>query len=299
MAVKSLLLFPLLWLAALQEGWGEDLKIATQVLYSRPSVSFQTHPGSGGPQNITTLAPDAEARPGVEIRYRNYGLSFSSSFSDASNGPPRVLAGGLTDVRTFYYGDAWGFEGYNRSAHGFRSEDGEVSHPNMSLRSTSATLYRAAGYDSHVYRMADGMAETGVEPDLMFVFNLSQNRLRDDMNFLQGSGMWDSRFSGVRDLNLYSASAGLGLAVSSNAGGVYFDPALFLGFGAQYREWDGHPQTAFNLAKINLRMRLGYRSRWFDLGGGFENDAQLIMAEGNEDAIFSSLVARAQLQVYL
>jgi hypothetical protein len=51
--------------------------------------------------------------------------------------------------------------------------------------------------------------------------------------------------------------------------------------------------------KVNMRMRLGYRSRWFDMGVGFENDAHVIVGEGDADAIFSSFVARAQLQVYL
>jgi hypothetical protein len=302
-AVKPLLLFPLFCLALLQQGRAEDLKIGTQMVYSRPSVTFDTRSDARDPRDVISLAPDARVRPGVEVRYRNYGFSFSSSLAEASAGAPRLVSGGLTDARTFYYGDAWGFEGYHRYARGFHSESdkhgvSEVYHPDMTLRSTSLTLYRALDDDFHVYRLSDGLPESGVEPDLMLVFNVSQNRLHDGMAFMYGSGVGGSRFEGLQDLNLYGASAGMGLVLSSNAGGVYFDPALFLGYGVQYREWNGRPETTFNLLKVNLRMRLGYRNRWFDAGGGFENDGNAAFV-GKESVTFNALVARAQIQLYL
>ena len=268
------------------------------MVYSHPSVAMETF----GP--TIEFAPHSSPRPGAEIRYRNYGLSFSSSLADASLGAPKFVQSGLTDARTFFYGDAWGVEGYHRYARGFYAQSGtdsnstQISHPDMTLRSTSLTVYRAVGRETHVYRMADGLATSGAEPDFLLTFALSQNHLRDEIPFLQDVNVSGSRFDGLQNLNIYSASVGGGLALSINANGVYFDPALFVGVGMQYREWDGRGETTFNLVKANLRMRLGYRTRWFDAGAGFENDAHAALA-GEESAVFSSLLARAQIQVYL
>ena len=269
------------------------------MVYSNPMVEFKTSQGTN-----VTLAPHTHARPGFEVRYLNYGVSFSSTFAEASDGPPRFLSGGLTDIQTFYHGDAWGFEGYHRYARGFYSQTDvvgapEFSHPGMTLQSTSATLYRAMGEEFRVYRLSEGLATTGVEPDAMLTFALSQNHLRDNEAFMRGSGVSGSRFDAVQDLNIYSASVGAGLALSTNAGGLYFDPALFAGVGMQYREWDGHPETTWNLVKVNLRMRMGYRTRWFNAGAGFENDAHVAIAAENESVTFNALVARALLQIYL
>jgi hypothetical protein len=276
----------------------DDLKIATQLVYSRPSVAFQTQSGHQTPASLGSLVPNAQVRPGLEVRYRHYGVSVSTSLQDATYGMPRFFQGGLTDARTFYYGDAWGFEAYHRYARGFNTGDGRDDHPDMTLRSTSATIYRAAGQDFHVYRMADGITESGVEPDLLFTFGLSQTHLHDAEDFVVGTSTWGTRLEGLNDFKVYSGSLGAGLSLSSSAGGVYFDPALFVGFGVQYREWNGHPETTLNLVKVNLRMRLGYRNEGFDLGAGFENDAHTAMS-GDESVLINAFLARVQIQVYL
>ncbi|MCD6024988.1 MAG: hypothetical protein K0Q91_1904 [Fibrobacteria bacterium] len=290
------LALPFLCLAALGAPRAEGFKVGTQLVLSQPIVALETY----GP--TVEFAPRAEVRPGVEVRYRNYGFSFSVPLPDDADGAPRFASGGLSDARTFYHGEAWGFEGYHRYARGFHARAGadsaEISHPDMNLRSTSLTVYRAAGRDSRVYRLSDGLSTPGMEPDLILAFGFSQNRLRDEVSFLQGTGITGSRFNGMRDLSVYSASAGMGLALSTNFSGLYFDPALFVGFGMQHREWGGDSETLWNLVKVNLRMRLGYRTRWFDAGAGFENDAHAALA-GEESAVFSAVLARAQIQVYL
>lgn len=275
----------------------QDFRAGAQIVYSRPSVSFQTN------DRTVEFGPDVEARPGIEVRYRNYGFSFSTSLDDATSAP-RFVSGGWSDFRTFYYGDAWGFEAYHREVSGFSAQGGgadsgrQIAHPGMSLTSTSGTVFRTLNRESKVYRLSDGLSTPGVEPDLLMMFGLSQNHLRDDVPFLQGTGVHDSRFDGLDNLDLYSASAGAGLALSINANGVYFDPALFAGFGMQYRQWNGKSEASFNLVKVNFRMRLGYRCRWFDLGAGFENDAHATFT-GDETAVFNALVARGQLTVFL
>jgi hypothetical protein len=275
----------------------QDFKVGTQLVYSHPSVTLDPRVG-----NTVQFAPRTEARPGVEMRYRNYGFSFSTSLSEATDGVPEFIAGGFADFRTYFHGQAWGVEAYHRRVRGFYAQvedsgGAEVPHPSMTLRANSVTLYRAMDSQSRVYRLSEGLVTPGMEPDFMWTFALSQNRLRDVVPFLTGTGISGSRFDDLRDMNLYSASMGAGFSISTNAGGLYFDPALFAGFGMQYREWDGRSETAWNLVKVNLRMRLGYRSRWFDVGAGFENDAHAALAD-EETAIFNALVARAIAQVY-
>src|SRR5690606_32498733 len=80
--------------------------------------------------------------------------------------------------------------------------------------------------------------------------------------------------------------------------GLYFDQSLFGGYGPQYRVWGERSDVTWNLAKVNLRVALGVRTRWFDAGVGVEDEAYASLA-GSDRMVVHALAAQAHVKVFL
>jgi hypothetical protein len=288
---------------ALPVGAG-DLRIGTHMAYSHPTIALET----GTTLGRIEYAPQTRSRPGFEIRSGPYGVSFTAPVAGGDWTNPEFSASeGLNDFRTHYHGGSWGVEAYHRHARGFYESysppaysgpQGQVYRPGMTLRTSGVTAYKSLDPDSRVYRLSEGLTATGGNIDFFVMVGASHTRLRDDKALVEEDVKGFSRFDNLRRVEVASLAAGGGMAITSNLHGLYFDQALFAGYGPQYRVWGNRADMTWDLVKVNIRAKLGVRSRWFDIGAGFENDAHAAMA-GNESAVFHTLVARAQLEVFL
>jgi hypothetical protein len=278
---------------------GEDFRVGTHMAYSHVIVTLKTGTSLGQIE----FAPRTNPRPGFELRAGHFGISLSAPVTDGDLATPEFSpAEGLNDLRTHYHGNSWGVEAFHRHARGFYASSefatAMVYHPDMTLRATGLTVYRSFDPDSRVYRLSEGLAATGGDVDFFLTMGASHTRLRDDMPLVDGRVAGASMFDELRRVDIASLAVGGGYAITSNLHGIYFDQALFAGYGPQYRVWGNRSDVAWDLVKVNIRAKLGVRSRWFDVGAGFENDAHAAMA-GKESAVFHSLVAKAQVEVFL
>jgi hypothetical protein len=281
-----------------------DLKVGTHMAYSHSTVMLNTGTAFGQIE----FAPRTNPRPGFELRSGPFGVSLTAPVAGGDWASPEFSAAeGLTDFRTHYHGGVWGLEAYHRYARGFYESHsppvysgprGEVYRPDMTLRTSGFTAYRALDPDSRVYRLSEGLGASGFEMDFFTTLAASHTRLQDDKPLVEEDVRGFSVFDNLNSVEVASLAAGGGFAITTNLHGIYFDQALFAGYGPQYRAWGDRTNVTWNLVKVNIRAKLGMRSRWFDLGAGFENDAHAAMA-GDESALFHSLVARAQLEVFL
>jgi hypothetical protein len=280
----------------------EDLRIGSQYSYSHPTFVLETGAESGRVE----FAPRVSAQPGFEANYRGFGFATSlplpdfsgHAFSGEGNGQ------GLNDFRAHWHGDDWGVEAYHRYANNFEAmpelpAGGPVTpRPDVTLRLTDVTVYRSLDPDSKVYRLSEGLDATGGEADFFLMLSASNARLRGDAPFVPGLAATDSRFAGVKAIDVSALGVGGGYSLSGNLAGLYIEQALFAGYGPQYRVFGDEADWAWNLVKVNVRFRMGLRTRWFDAGAGFENDAQAVFA-GDDRLLAHALVARAGLEVFL
>ena len=285
-------------------------RLGTHAGYSQPSVSLKTGAGT------YEYAPRLVSRPGMEVNYGGFGFSMTlpgaagwDRWADwARAGSAR--GEGLNDFRTHWHGATWGVEAHHRHARGLEVTGAPrelqpstwawrapQSRDDASLRLTDLTVYRALDPDSRVYRISEGRARDGGDVDFFVMMAASRARLQGDRDLLaglpgSGAGEGASRFHGSRAVEVTSLAAGAGYAISGNLHGLYIDQSLFAGYGPQFRDWGNRRDAAWNLAKVNVRLNMGLRTRWFDVGAGFENDAHAALA-GGERALFHALVARA------
>lgn len=285
------------------EVFSQPLTVGTYMLYSQPVIALETRSEGGRVE----FAAQTRARPGFEVNYGRFGVAMTASQGEAGGSwaTPGIPAGGLNDFRIRYHGSAWGFEGQHLSARGFdRESDGRPgvrereNRPGMTLRTTTGTLYRAFDPDTRIYHLSEGIAERGGDLDAFLTVGASHSHVHDDASLLSGLEASESAFASVRDMEVASLAVGGGLAVSSNMAGLYFDHALFGGFGPQYRAWGGHSEVEWDLVRVNLRVRVGVRNRWFDAGVGFENEAHTAFA-GPERMVVHAMAAQAKLEVFL
>jgi len=273
--------------------------LASQYAYSHPTFVLETGTGAGQVE----FSPRLSAQPGFEANYKGFGFAASlplpdHAFSGAENGE------GWNDFRIHWHGDRWGVEAYHRDANGFEAMPelpvgGPVSlRPDVSLRLSDVTVYHALDPDSKVYRLSEGLDATGGEADFFLMFSASNARLRGDAPFVPGLSGTDSRFADVKAIDVSALGVGGGYSLSGNLAGLYIEQALFAGYGPQYRVFGDEADWAWNLVKVNVRFRMGLRTRWFDAGAGFENDAQAVFA-GDDRLLAHALVARAGVEVFL
>jgi hypothetical protein len=277
----------------------EDLRVGTSMGYSHALVTLRTVV----PEGDLEFAPETRPRPGFEVNYGKFGFSLAAPLAGGDWMRPEFSAAkGFSDFSSHYYGNAWGLEAYHHYTRGFYAQagaaSGRVFHPSMTMRASGITLYHALDPDSRVYHLNEGLVATGGNIDFFVALGASNTRVRDAIPLAEEYAYRESTFHDVRSMDVTSLSAGGGLAITSNLAGLYFDQALFAGYGPQFRVWDDRSDVAWNLVKVNLRAKLGIRSRWFDVGGGFENDAHAAMA-GKERAMFHSLVAKAGVELFL
>ncbi len=286
-----------------EPGQRPPLAVATHMRYAQPLITF----GLGGAGYVDYSAPGL-GRPGVDVSYGRFGFSASGAFLTdplenlwRAGGRPR---GDAQDIRTRYHGSQWGFEAHHLTAHGFDQEGYANRMPvqghrsDVRLRAAGATLYRSFDPDSRVYRLSEGMRETGGEVDVFLTAGLSHASLHGDHPLLPSMTTPGSRFANAERINVTSAVVGGGFAITSNLHGIYFDQSLFGGYGPQYRVWGERSDVTWNLAKVNLRVGLGVRNRWFEAGVGVEDEAYASLA-GSDRMVVHALAAQAQVKVFL
>ena len=259
--------------------------------YSRLSLMLQAS-GAGG-----EFVPRTAARPGFDVRYGPFGVAFT--LPEDAGSWPQPSSGGLQDMRAHYHGRTFGVEAHHRAMDGFSVYDGArgrfSEYSDMRLQSTGATLYFTVDPEARAYRLAEGRAMPGGGVDVFLTLAASHAGLRTDEPLVRKNG---SRFDGLQRMDAVTAAFGAGYAITSNLHGLYIDQALFAGYGPQWTSVDGRDELNLNIVKFNLRARIGVRSRYFDVGAGFENDAHAVVV-GRERATFHTLVARAQAELFL
>jgi hypothetical protein len=279
----------------------QSLSLGTHLRFAQPMVTF----GLGGVGHVDFNAAGA-GEPGVEAAYGRYGVSVSGAFlKDPADNLWNTGLGagqGVRDIRTRYHGSEWGVEAHYVSANGFhwdgRVYDQSVNgyRPDVVMNATGVTLYRAFDPDSRVYRLSEGLSETGGNVDVFFTAGASRASLRGDHALLPLMASPDSRFYEIHNASVTSASIGGGFAITSNLHGLYFDQSLFGGYGPQVRTWGDRSDVTWNLAKVNLRVGLGLRTRWFDVGVGVEDEAYASLA-GADRMVVHALAAQAKVGV--
>jgi len=280
-----------------------SFSIGTHMRYAQPLITF----GLGAAGHVDYSAPGV-GRPGVEASYGRFGLSASGSFLtnpiDDLWRAGRRPRGDAQDIRTRYHGSLWGGEAHHLTARGFDLQgfvngatvDGH--RPDVRLRAIGAMLYRSFDPDSRVYRLSEGRTETGGNVDVFLTAGTSHANLYGEHALLPSMTVAGSRFANAERIAVTSVSVGGGFAITSNLHGVYFDQSLFGGYGPQYRVWGDRSDVTWNLAKVNLRVGLGIRNRWFDAGVGVEDEAYASLA-GSDRMVIHALAAQAHVKVFL
>lgn len=281
----------------------QPLTVGTHMRYAQPMINF----GLGEAGHVEYSAP-GEGRPGVEVSYGRFALSASGGFlADPAQNfarPGFPADDGAQDLRTRYHGELWGFEAHHLTVRGFDlagrvgSSTLEEHRPDARLRAAGMTIYRSFDPASRVYRLSEGQMETGADVDVFLIAGVSHAGLRGDHALLPFRPATGSRFHDVDRVSVTSASVGGGFAITSNLLGIYFDQSLFGGYGPQYRTWGERSDVAWNLAKVNLRVGLGVRNRWFDAGVGVEDEAYASLA-GSDRMVVHALAAQARVKVFL
>ncbi len=300
--IGARLLAPFLAQPVCADLFPQPVTLGGSLIYAQPVIALETNSEGGRVE----FAARTHARPGLEATYGRFNLSVSaiSAGSDGNWLTPKIPAPDWNDVRTRYHGDLWGAEAFHQNVRGFDRQS-EASHHTapesrsaMSLQSSGATVYRSIDPDSRVYRLSEGLDQTGANFDVFWTLGMSHLKLRDDTPLLEGLYAPDSKFENVYAVDVTSLALGAGYAISSNMDGLYFDQALFGGYGPQIRTWGGHSEAAWKLVRVNLRARLGVRNRWFDAGVGFENEAHAALA-GSERLVLNALSAQVKVDVFL
>lgn len=280
------------------------LSFGAHMRYAQPLINF----GLGSAGHVEYSAP-GQGRPGVEASYGRFGISASGTFlTDPADNlwrAGRRPEGEARDLRTRYHGDQWGFEAHHLSAQGF-DVTGRVAgvpaiagrRPDVRLRAAGATVYRSFDPDSRVYRLSEGLSSFGGEIDVFLTAGASHAGVSGADALLPPGAGAGTRFDGVNRVTVTSATVGGGFALMSNLHGLYFDQALFGGYGPQYRTWGDRSDVSWNLAKVNLRVALGVRNRWFDVGVGVEDEAYASLVNSDR-MVVHALAAQARLKVFL
>jgi hypothetical protein len=277
------------------------VSLGTHLRYAQPRITLGVGGQGGAEYNIP-----GEGRPGVEAAFGRFGVTASGDFlrnpADHFLRASLLPQGDVQDIRARYHAASWGVEAHHLMAKGFHKTAGDhetyiANHrPDIRLRAAGATLYRSFDPESRVYRLSEGLSETGGHVGVFFTAGASHASVEGDAALLPNLKDRDSRFYRVNDATVTSATIGAGYAITSNMHGLYFDQSLFAGYGPQYRTWGERSDVAWNLAKVNLRVALGIRTRWFDMGVGVENEAYASLANSDR-MVVHALAAQAKVGV--
>jgi hypothetical protein len=246
-------------------------------------------------------------RPGFEVRYRNYGVSWSPPLFGSIQDDPNQIPSRYQDYKLFYYGSTWGVEGYYQKFRGFHSDPptgaSQIVHRGMTADAAIANVYYAFLHKSfpegEVRAMRDGLAETGYRITPLLMLSASRHALKSDQPFLGTiSGAERSAFGSMYQAITHSAIASGVLVCNLNWAGLYFDPGLGFGAGYQhntYGDGRGGPNVGF---KTLILLRTGYMTRWFDFGAMVQNDRTAVDVNPDEILGYESFLGRLYLEVF-
>jgi hypothetical protein len=247
-------------------------------------------------------------RPGFEVRWRNYGLSIAPSLFGSIQDNPRQPPTRYRDFKLFYYGGAWGGEGYYQWYRGLHSDpptgSGQILHAGMEIEALLLNAYysplHARDPQYSVRTLRDGLWERGYRLTPLLFVSASRHGVRADQPLLGGTpGAEDSDFDGMRRITMQSLLAG-GVAVANlTLGyGIYLDPSLGVGLGYQHNAYDTEGRSEDLGMKWRFSLRLGHFNRYFDFGAMVQTDRTDWYLNDDERIGLESFLARLYLDVF-
>jgi hypothetical protein len=298
---------PLSWLlpwGTLVLAGAQDLRVGAFVESSELWVDLETRTR----HDDVTLRPNFTLQPGVSLYYKGYGAALSPPTRGIARDDAEIPPSRYQDYRLFYYGSRWGVEGYLQSTRGYYSDpfadSTRLLHPSARADAAILNVYWAVRTrwlpDNRVSHMEDGLLKTGFRVNPLFLFSLSRHAVKARRPLLDTlDAASNSVFHAMEEASTYGAFAILGNSFNANLFGFYLDPALFVGFGLQYNATPaprGYSEVDVG-SKINLRLKTGYRMRWFDLGLLVQDDVTWWDIRDDETLTFDSVLIRAYLEV--
>ena len=279
---------------------GEDITLGVYSALSTPALTFNT--GTGYSHGIRYRANN-NAAPGLKIQVGPYGMEASPSLFGTSTLDPEYAPTRFFDAKLFYLGGEWGGEAYYQYFRGFYSEtrtDPAVpENPSMFERTFDLNVYKALTPGSRVYRMMEPLPNTGLDLNLYYLFGVSSvtfhspGPVLDTLPEARGTP-----FETMRRLTAYGPFVALGGTLNMNLFGLYLDPTLFIGFGAQNRYSDVYVSPSALQTKVSLKLNTGFRADHFNLGMKAENDANAADL-GKYGVLFHSVNVKLELDIYL
>jgi hypothetical protein len=237
--------------------------------------------------------------PGLELRYKRFGFStvpplMGRTSADADRPPTRLF-----DLNGRYHGRYWGVESRYGFVRGFsasgKGTDEPIDRPSMYLHTGRVNVYKTIDQSSRVYRMSEGIGETGVQPNVYWVYGLSRQLLRADKPFLDTLSWGDTtRFYHMRALSVWGGTVGVSAVVNTRLFGAYCDPGITIAYGLQRRTGNVRVEQFSQQVNAGLRLKAGYAWGRFDAGVTAENEVST-MDLIEESMLFKSLVVRVRL----
>jgi hypothetical protein len=264
---------------------------------STPAIAFKT---TGKYTSGPEYAANNDMVGGLTVRYKEYSASVGSPLFGTSRFDPARPPTRFFDLKLAWLDDHWGVEGYAQYFRGFyvtpaKSETVLMDNPGAALRSANINVYRGIGSRSQVYRLRDGLTETGLDVNFYGVFGVSRQSLRSPIPFLDSSsGGEGTAFESMTRFSYTGATAGPGLAVNLNLGGFFIDPTLMMAFGVQSYQANGARESNEwgGLTKVNLGLRTGYETDSWILGMSADGDGNGADLRDNIGLLFHSTVVR-------
>ena len=241
---------------------------------------------------------------GFSIRYKQFGISTGSPWMGTSRLDAERPATRFFDLRLQWLGERWGFESYGQYFRGFyaTSDVGDtvyLDNPGARLRSFNFNVYRAAGEGSRVWRMRDGLRNTGFAANAYLMAGVSRQSLQSPVPLLDTLGGGEGTpFERMHRFAYTGLNAGVGMTLNTNLWGVYFDPTLFVGGGVRLAESDVPVSRIGGMMKVHLKLQTGYEMDRLNVGLSVSNDFNVAGIEGDHDLGFHSIVARIFITTY-
>lgn len=298
--MRKIMGFPLLMCASLAFA-ATDWHARAHVTLSQSYVILK--PESGSVDEVD-FHPNIGGQPGIEVRYKEYGLSMTPGVAGTSqfrsNRPPTKYS----DYSLFYYGNAWGVEGYYQYFRGYHGDFGQgvgADHPSMTLNTALLNLYRSL-YSRHypqtesyprpklgsepgggIADLTGGTDIQGFHFNAFYMISGFRLALQSDRSFLDSSAFPSSAFGGMTRLNHLGGAASLGVNGGIFFNGLYASHTLLVGAGMQQTHSNVSVAEGFvPAAKIGGKSYGGYRTDRLNVGVLLHGDVTMISVTEHE-----------------
>ena len=251
-------------------------------------------------------------QPGMEIRYRNYGVALTPRLFGSMQDDPHQPPSRYEDYKLFYYGGGWGGEGFYQKFQGLYSDpptgNARLLHQGMTVDAVVLNAYYAPLNpwfpESQVRNLRDGLPyrddyERGAYVTPLLFLSGSRHSMNADKPFLESlAGAENSAFGTMSRVTTHSVMAGGMVVFNTLFYGLYFDPSLGFGAGYQRNDADQDPPRDDLGSKWLFQVRMGYSTRWFDLGTMIQTDETEWHVNPDETLSYDSFYARLYLEIF-